>query len=79
MLNLFNPIMSFLNIFDISQIQKRTVDVMTGVTTGDLKAFQLQTKLNLNANVILDLVQMVSVAQTGCHVSLSKRKFSYYL
>lgn len=45
---------------------------MTGVTTGDLKAFQLQTKLNLNANVILDLVQMVSVAQTGCHVSLKE-------
>lgn len=42
---------------------------MAGVTTGDLKTFQLQTKLNLNTNVILDLVQMVSVTQTGCHVS----------
>lgn len=51
-------------------MDKRTVDVMTGVTTGDLKTFQLEQKLSLNANVILDLVQVVSVAQTGCHVSL---------
>lgn len=51
----------------VADLQKRTVDVMAGVTTGDLKTFQLQTKLNLNTNVILDLVQMVSVTQTGCH------------
>lgn len=51
----------------IADIERRTVDVTAGVTTGDLKTFQLQTTLNLNANVILDLVQMVSVAQTGCH------------
>lgn len=51
----------------VADLEKRTVDVMAGVTTGDLKTFQLQTKLNLNTNVILDLVQMVSVTQTGCH------------
>nr|XP_034307480.1 uncharacterized protein LOC105321767 isoform X1 [Crassostrea gigas] len=50
-----------------ADLDKRTVDVMTGVTTGDLKTFQLKQKLSLNANVILDLVQVVSVAQTGCH------------
>lgn len=50
-----------------ADLDKRTVDVMTGVTTGDLKTFQLEQKLSLNANVILDLVQVVSVAQTGCH------------
>lgn len=55
---------------NVLQLDKRTVDVMTGVTTGDLKTFQLKQKLSLNANVILDLVQVVSVAQTGCHVSL---------
>lgn len=68
------------NIMDhLLQLEKRTVDVMAGVTTGDLKTFQLQTKLNLNANVILDLVQMVSVVQTGCHVSFSKEVLLFIL
>lgn len=49
---------------------------MTGVTTGDLKTFKLQAKLNLNTNVILDLVQIVSVAPTGCHENLSKRQYA---
>lgn len=42
---------------------------MTGVTTGDFKKFQIKNKLNIPANVILDVVQMVSVVATGCHVS----------
>ncbi|XP_034316358.2 L-gulonolactone oxidase-like [Magallana gigas] len=46
---------------------KRTVDVMAGVTTGDFKRFQVEQKLSILANVILDLVHVVSVAQTGCH------------
>lgn len=49
---------------------------MTGVTSGDLKTFKLQAKLNLNTNVILDLVQIVSVAPTGCHENLSKRQYA---
>lgn len=64
----------------VADLHRRTVDVMTGVTTGDLKTFQLQTKLHLNTNVILDLVQMVSVAQTGCHgVGIDTRCLSDYL
>lgn len=64
----------------IADACKGTVDVMAGVTTGDLKTFQLQTKLNLNTNVILDLVQMVSVAQTGCHgVGIDTHCLSDYL
>ncbi|XP_061179400.1 uncharacterized protein LOC133188026 [Saccostrea echinata] len=47
--------------------EKREVDVMTGATTGDLKKFQLKHKMNLKTNVILDVVQMVSVVVTGCH------------
>lgn len=43
---------------------------MTGVTTGDFKTFQVEQKLSILANVILDLVHVVSVAQTGCHVSI---------
>lgn len=41
---------------------------MAGVTTGDFKTFQVEQKLSILANVILDLVHVVSVAQTGCHV-----------
>lgn len=44
---------------------------MTGVTTGDCKKFQLKNKLHIPANVILDVVQMVSVVATGCHVSFN--------
>lgn len=64
----------------IADLNRGTVDVMTGVNTGDLKTFQLQAKLNLNTNVILDLVQMVSVAQTGCHgVGIDTHCLSDYL
>ncbi|KAK3102691.1 hypothetical protein FSP39_013180, partial [Pinctada imbricata] len=51
----------------ISNKKKKEVDVMTGVTTGDFKEFQIKNKLHLAANVILDVVQMVSVVATGCH------------
>ena len=53
-----------------SQKKRREVDVLTGVTTGDFKEFQLKNKLHLSANVILDVVQMVSVVATGCHVGI---------
>ncbi|KAJ8306718.1 hypothetical protein KUTeg_015759 [Tegillarca granosa] len=46
---------------------KTEVDVMTGVNNGDLKAFQLENKVNLPCNVILTAVQPVSVVATGCH------------
>lgn len=61
----------YTKISDSLQFNKRTVDVMAGVTTGDFKRFQVEQKLSILANVILDLVHVVSVAQTGCHVSLS--------
>ncbi|XP_071128649.1 L-gulonolactone oxidase-like [Mytilus edulis] len=51
----------------ISNRKKCEVDIMTGVTTGDCKKFQLKNKLHIPANVILDVVQMVSVVATGCH------------
>ncbi|XP_052079585.1 L-gulonolactone oxidase-like isoform X2 [Mytilus californianus] len=51
----------------ISNRKKREVDIMTGVTTGDFKKFQIKNKLHIPANVILDVVQMVSVVATGCH------------
>ncbi|XP_076088202.1 L-gulonolactone oxidase-like isoform X2 [Mytilus galloprovincialis] len=51
----------------ISNRKKLEVDIMTGVTTGDFKKFQLKNKLHIPANVILDVVQMVSVVATGCH------------
>ncbi|XP_063412030.1 uncharacterized protein LOC134694861 [Mytilus trossulus] len=51
----------------ISSRKKLEVDIMTGVTTGDFKKFQLKNKLHIPANVILDVVQMVSVVATGCH------------
>ncbi|XP_076099587.1 L-gulonolactone oxidase-like [Mytilus galloprovincialis] len=43
------------------------VDVMAGVTTRQFKEFQLEKKLNIPANVILEVVQMISVVATGCH------------
>lgn len=61
----------YTKISDLLQSNKKTVDVMAGVTTGDFKTFQVEQKLSILANVILDLVHVVSVAQTGCHVSLS--------
>jgi hypothetical protein len=42
---------------------------MTGTTTGDFKEFQIKNKMHLDANVILDTVQMVSVVATACHVN----------
>ena len=42
---------------------------MTGATTDDLKRFQIREKMHLRANAILEVVQMVSVVATGCHVS----------
>ena len=53
-----------------SQKKRREVDVLTGVTNADFKDFQLKNKLHLPANTILDVVQMVSVVATGCHVSI---------
>lgn len=49
--------------------KRMEVDIMTGTTTGDFKEFQLKNKMHLDANVILDTVQMVSVVATACHVS----------
>ncbi|KAK3099148.1 hypothetical protein FSP39_000135 [Pinctada imbricata] len=43
------------------------VDIMTGVTTDELRNFELKHNVNLEANVILEAVQMVSVVATGCH------------
>ncbi|CAC5363242.1 unnamed protein product [Mytilus coruscus] len=51
----------------ISNRKKGEVDIITGVTTGDFKKFQLKNKLNIAANVVADAVQMVSVVATGCH------------
>ncbi|KAK3099311.1 hypothetical protein FSP39_002463 [Pinctada imbricata] len=51
----------------ISNKKNQEVDIMTGVTTGDFEKFQLKNKMNLKANVILEVVQMVSVVATGCH------------
>ncbi|CAC5357779.1 unnamed protein product [Mytilus coruscus] len=51
----------------ISNRKKGEVDIMTGVTTGDFKKFQLKNKLNIAANVIIETVQMVSVVATACH------------
>ncbi|XP_062603066.1 uncharacterized protein LOC134264804 [Saccostrea cucullata] len=51
----------------IASREKREIDVMTGVTTGELKEFQLDNKINLKTNVILDVVHLVSVVVTGCH------------
>lgn len=60
--------------------EKREVDVLTGVTTGDLKKFQLKNKVNLNTNVIIDAVQMVSAVVTGCHgVGKNSRCLSDYV
>ena len=42
---------------------------MTGTTTGDFKEFQIKNKMHLDANTIIDTVQMVSVVATACHVS----------
>ena len=44
---------------------------MAGVTTRQFKEFQLEKKLNIPANVILEVVQMISVVATGCHVSIT--------
>ena len=49
--------------------KRMEVDIMTGTTTGDFKEFQIKNKMHLDANVILDTVQMVSVVATACHVS----------
>ena len=49
--------------------KRMEVDIMTGITTGDFKEFQIKNKMHLDANVILDTVQMVSVVATACHVS----------
>ena len=43
---------------------------MTGVTTADFKKFQLENKVNINCNVLLDAVQIVSVVASGCHVRI---------
>jgi hypothetical protein len=47
--------------------EKNLVDVMTGVATGDFMKFQLENKINLPCNVILDVLQIVSVVASGCH------------
>lgn len=51
------------------------VDIMAGVTTRQFKDFQLKKKLNIPANVILEVVQMISVVATGCHVSITSTLF----
>ncbi|XP_071149077.1 L-gulonolactone oxidase-like [Mytilus edulis] len=51
----------------ISDREKREVDIMTGATTEEFKNFQLEHKVNIPGNVVLDCVHMVSVVATGCH------------
>jgi hypothetical protein len=49
--------------------KRMEVDIMTGTTTRDFKEFQIKNKMHLDANTIIDTVQMVSIVATACHVS----------
>ncbi|XP_052681337.1 uncharacterized protein LOC128162190 [Crassostrea angulata] len=46
---------------------RNEVDVMVGVTAGELRDFQVKNKLQLPTNVILDTMSMVGVISAGCH------------
>ncbi|XP_061185513.1 uncharacterized protein LOC133193568 [Saccostrea echinata] len=51
----------------IANRSRNEVDVMAGVTTGELKDFQLKNKLHLPASVIIDAVTVVGIVSAGCH------------
>jgi hypothetical protein len=47
--------------------KRMEVDIMTGITTGDFKEFQIKNKMHLDANVILDMVQnIISILVLVC-------------
>lgn len=60
------------------QRSRNEVDVMVGVTAGELRDFQVKNKLQLPTNVILDTVTMVGVISAGCHVSSEPDQYVLY-